>query len=640
MLKSVVIANRGEIACRVIRTAKALGMRTIAVYSDADVNALHVRQADEAWCLGPAAAAESYLRADKILAIAQQAKADCIHPGYGFLSENASFVAACQALGLVFIGPDVPAIEQMGSKSAAKTIMTDAGIPLVPGYHGADQRADLLHQEGNKMGYPLLIKAVAGGGGKGMRVVETSSDFINQLAGARREGLASFGNDDVLIEKYLAAPRHVEVQVFCDRHGNGVYLGDRDCSAQRRHQKVIEEAPAPNLSEALRLQMGTTALQAAQAIDYVGAGTVEFLLDPDGRYYFMEMNTRLQVEHPVTEMVTGIDLVAWQFKVAAGQPLPLLQHQIKHQGHALEARIYAEDPRQGFQPSTGTINYLRQPLTTNNVRIDTGVLQGDAISPFYDPMIAKLIVWAEDRPQALAKLDLALQQYHLQGIATNIDFLRRLVCLKDFAQANLHTGIIEQHQSLLLAPSLQDQSQLLAMAALVFAQKPRQRFAHLTAMRLNQPQQLQFDVCYLGHQHSVVVHERGINQVTQDQVMMQTPAGQITANYHLKDDCLTLFTQHGKAELRLSTPGLDDYSAHNTAQTGTVCAPINGTLIACMVTEGQMVATGDPLVVVEAMKMEHTITAPHAGIVERIDFQVGDLVNADVQLLHLSTEDP
>jgi 3-methylcrotonyl-CoA carboxylase alpha subunit len=640
MLKSVVIANRGEIACRVIRTAKALGMRTIAVYSDADVNALHVRQADEAWCLGPAAAAESYLRADKILAIAQQAKADCIHPGYGFLSENASFVAACQALGLVFIGPDVPAIEQMGSKSAAKTIMTDAGIPLVPGYHGADQRADLLHQEGNKMGYPLLIKAVAGGGGKGMRVVETSADFINQLAGARREGLASFGNDDVLLEKYLATPRHVEVQVFCDRHGNGVYLGDRDCSAQRRHQKVIEEAPAPNLSEALRLQMGSTAVQAAQAIDYVGAGTVEFLLDPDGCYYFMEMNTRLQVEHPVTEMVTGIDLVAWQFKVAAGQPMPLLQHQIKLQGHAIEARIYAEDPVQGFQPSTGTINYLRQPLTSNNIRIDTGVLQGDAISSFYDPMIAKLIVWAEDRPQALAHLDIALQQYHLQGIATNVDFLRRLVGLKDFAQANLHTGIIEQHQSLLLAPSLHDQSQLLAMAALVFAQKPRQQFANLTAMRLNQPQQLQLDVGYLGHQYSVVVHQRDLNQVTHDQVMVQTPTGKITANYHLQGECLTLFTHLGKAELSLVTPQLDDYSTQHAAQTGTICAPMNGTLIACMVTEGQMVATGDPLVVVEAMKMEHTVTAPHAGIVEHLDFQVGDLVNANVQLLHLSTEDP
>ncbi|MGY8862381.1 MAG: acetyl-CoA carboxylase biotin carboxylase subunit, partial [Pseudomonadales bacterium] len=409
MLKSVLIANRGEIACRVMRSAKAMGMRTIAVYSDADVNALHVKEADEAWNIGPAAAADSYLRADKILAIATQTGADSVHPGYGFLSENAGFVAACQANNIVFIGPDVPAIEQMGSKSAAKIIMTAANIPLVPGYHGADQNDELLQREADQMGYPLLIKAVAGGGGKGMRVVDSSPEFLTHLAGARREGLASFGNSDVLIEKYLIAPRHVEVQVFCDRHGNGVYLGDRDCSAQRRHQKVIEEAPAPGLSDELRQKMGTTAVDAAKAIDYVGAGTVEFLLDSDGCYYFMEMNTRLQVEHPVTEMVTGVDLVEWQLKVAAGEPLPLSQDQICLRGHSFEARIYAEDPSQDFQPSTGRIVHLRTPVTNDTIRIDTGVREGDEISPFYDPMIAKLIVWAPNREQALVKLDLALQ---------------------------------------------------------------------------------------------------------------------------------------------------------------------------------------------------------------------------------------
>jgi len=635
MLKSVLIANRGEIACRVIRSAKAMGMRTIAVYSDADADALHVKQADEAWFLGPAPAAESYLRADKILAIALQAKADCVHPGYGFLSENAEFVAACQAKDIVFIGPDVPAIEQMGSKSAAKIIMTAANIPLVPGYHGADQDDALLQHKADQMGYPLLIKAVAGGGGKGMRVVEASDDFLTHLAGARREGLASFSNSDVLIEKYLIAPRHVEVQVFCDRHGNGVYLGDRDCSAQRRHQKVIEEAPAPGLSDALRELMGTTAVQAAQAIDYVGAGTVEFLLDSDGSYYFMEMNTRLQVEHPVTEMVTGVDLVAWQLKVAAGQPMPLLQAQIKLQGHAFEARIYAEDPLQDFQPSTGTINHLRQPPTDQHIRIDTGVLQGDAISPFYDPMIAKLIVWAEDRSHALAKLDLALQQYHLQGIATNIDFLRRLATLDDFAQAKLHTGIIEQHQDLLLSPSPQDQHQVLAMAGLVLAQTPQQQFSQLTAMRLNQTPQLTFNVNYLGEDHRLSVDPATAGTVTQDQVLLQTPQQQVTAGYYRHGDCVTLFTHNGRAQVTLLSPSVDNYSISNEADSGSICAPMNGSLIACMVSAGQVVAAGDPLMVVEAMKMEHTITAPTDGTVDEVYFNVGDLVSADAQLLHL-----
>ena len=638
MLKSVLIANRGEIACRVIRSAKAMGMRTIAVYSDADVNALHVQLADEAWYLGPAPAADSYLRADKILAIAQQAKADCVHPGYGFLSENAHFVAACQAEGIVFIGPDVPAIEQMGSKSAAKIIMTAAGIPLVPGYHGNDQSDTLLHSEADAMGYPLLIKAVAGGGGKGMRVVDNSADFLTHLAGARREGLASFGNSDVLIEKYLLAPRHVEVQVFCDRHGNGVYLGDRDCSAQRRHQKVIEEAPAPGLSDQLRQQMGNTAVQAAQAIDYVGAGTVEFLLASDGSYYFMEMNTRLQVEHPVTEMVTGADLVAWQLKVAAGQPLPLLQEQIHLKGHAFEARIYAEDPEQDFQPSTGTIKYLREPVTDASIRIDTGVLEGDAISPFYDPMIAKLIVWAEDRPQALAKLDLALKAYQLEGIHTNIDFLRRLATLNDFAQAQLHTGIIDQHQAVLLTPSPQDQAQILAMTGLIFSQAAHGQFGALAGLRLNQPQALHFEVTYLDQRHVIKVTDQVQGLVSADQVTLHNAHGQTKAGYFLDGPCLSLFTDAGKVQVTLCAASLDDFTGGDAINTGDICAPMNGSLIACMVTVGQQVAIGDPLIVVEAMKMEHTITAPQAGTVSEIYFQVGDLVSADAQLLHLEPE--
>ena len=489
MLKSVLIANRGEIACRVIRTARTMGMRTIAVYSDADANALHVKQADEAWRLGGAAAADSYLCADKILNIALQAGAECIHPGYGFLSENADFVTSCQAAGIVFVGPDALAIQQMGSKSAAKLIMQDAGIPLVPGYHGANQDPEFLQQQADTMGYPLLIKAIAGGGGKGMRIATSSAEFKTQLGGAQREGQSSFGNPIVLLERYLLQPRHVEVQVFCDRHGNGVYLGDRDCSAQRRHQKVIEEAPAPGLSDDLRQAMGSAAVAAAKAIDYVGAGTVEFLLDKDGCFYFMEMNTRLQVEHPVTEMVTGQDLVAWQLQVAANQPLPLQQVEIHLQGHAVEARIYAEDPERDFQPSTGTINHLRQPTTDQHVRVDTGVLEGDVISSFYDPMIAKLIVFADDREQALSKLDTCLQDYHLEGINTNIDFLRKLTTLEDFAQAKLHTNIIEQHQDQLLGKNKFNFDTTLALACLALAPDN-----DLAGLRLNQPSQVSFSI--------------------------------------------------------------------------------------------------------------------------------------------------
>lgn len=652
MLKSVLIANRGEIACRVIRTARDMGMRTIAVYSDADANALHVKQADEAWYLGGAAAADSYLRADKILDIAKQAGAESIHPGYGFLSENAEFVAACQAAGIAFIGPDAPAIEQMGSKSAAKLIMQNAGIPLVPGYHGDNQDADFLQQQADDMGYPLLIKAVAGGGGKGMRVVENSEEFKTQLAGAQREGKASFANPDVLLERYLVAPRHVEVQVFCDRHGNGVYLGDRDCSAQRRHQKVIEEAPAPGLSDELRKAMGESAVAAAKAIDYVGAGTVEFLLDSDGSYYFMEMNTRLQVEHPVTEMVTRQDLVSWQLKVASGQELPLQQQDIQLQGHSCEARIYAEDPLQDFQPSTGTITYLRQPAASDTVRVDTGVLEGDAISPFYDPMIAKLIVFAEDREQALAKLDRSLADYHLQGISTNIDFLRRLATNDDFAMAKLHTGIIEQHQDTLLTPAMVSDEISLGLTALALA--PEQDKAGL---RLNQTASVNLPVTLAGQ--DLALNLRLGNELLLTVTPLEGEAKQIAftgqrhgnqlalklngettnASFFLQDKTLTLFTAAGKVEVQLRTASVDDYNPAAGGNEGDIIAPMNGSLIACMVKAGQTVAEGDALLVVEAMKMEHTIYAPSAGTVTEIYYQVGDLVAADAQLLHLEVEE-
>ncbi|MBL4673695.1 MAG: ATP-grasp domain-containing protein, partial [Arenicella sp.] len=397
MFNKILIANRGEIACRVINTAKRLGVKTVAVYSEADRNSLHVKLADEAIYIGPAASSESYLVIEKIIDAALKTGAQAIHPGYGFLSENAKFAQACSDNKLVFIGPPIPAIKAMGSKSAAKTIMEKAGVPLVPGYHGDDPSPQVLKNAANHMGYPVLLKAIAGGGGKGMRQVWSQAEFDTELDAAKREALSSFGNDDMLVEKYLTAPRHIEFQVFCDSHGNALHLFERDCTVQRRHRKVIEEAPAPNFSEQLRAQMGDAAVRAAQAIDYQGAGTVEFLLDRDGSFYFMEMNTRLQVEHPVTEMITGQDLVEWQLLVAAGERLPAKQADLKIRGHAFEARIYAEDPNKDFLPTAGKLIGLKLPETSKTVRIDTGVVAGDEVSPFCDPMISKLVVWAETR---------------------------------------------------------------------------------------------------------------------------------------------------------------------------------------------------------------------------------------------------
>ena len=426
MFNKILIANRGEIACRVIKTARRMGIRTVAVYSEADANARHVRLADEAVLLGPAAARESYLVADKIVDACKRTGAQAVHPGYGFLSENADFADALAANGIAFIGPPASAIRAMGSKSEAKKLMGKAAVPLTPGYHGDDQTPELLHREADAIGYPVLIKAAAGGGGKGMRLVERTEDFLDSLASCKREAASSFGNEHVLIEKYITKPRHIEIQVFADSQGDCVYLFERDCSVQRRHQKVLEEAPAPGMTDARRHEMGKAAVAAAKAVGYVGAGTVEFIANQDGSFYFMEMNTRLQVEHPVTEMITGQDLVEWQLRVAAGQPLPLAQEQLQIRGHALEARIYAEDANKGFLPSTGKLVRLSPPAESLNVRVDTGVEEGDEITPFYDPMIAKLIVWDEHRDAALARMRKALADYQVAGVTTNIDFLSRL----------------------------------------------------------------------------------------------------------------------------------------------------------------------------------------------------------------------
>ena len=452
MFSKILIANRGEIACRIAATARGLGVRTVAVYSDADANAKHVGECDQAYRLGPAAARESYLRGDLIIGIALKAGAQAVHPGYGFLSENAEFAEACAKAGLVFIGPPPAAIRAMGLKAESKRLMEKAGVPLTPGYHGGDQDPEFLRKAAGKIGYPVLIKASAGGGGKGMRIVERVADFGAALASCKREAAASFGNDAVLLEKYLTRPRHIEIQVFADTLGNCVHLFERDCSVQRRHQKVLEEAPAPGMTEERRAAMGQAAVDAARAVGYVGAGTVEFIANQDGSFYFMEMNTRLQVEHPVTEEITGLDLVEWQLRVACGEALPLSQDELAISGHAIEARIYAENPDKNFLPSIGTITHMRMPIDDGHgaVRIDSGVREGDEISPWYDPMIAKLIVWGEDRGAALRTMAAALRETEIAGLSTNVDFLGRIVASKAFADADLDTGLIERNRAELL----------------------------------------------------------------------------------------------------------------------------------------------------------------------------------------------
>ena len=446
MFTKILIANRGEIACRIIQTAKKMDIKTVAVYSDADRNSLHVSQADEAIHIGPSPSNESYLVIDKIIQAALSSGAQAIHPGYGFLSENADFCRQCEANNLVFIGPPVEAILAMGSKSAAKNIMAKANVPLVPGYHGDDQSPAILKQSAEDMGYPVLLKAASGGGGKGMRAVYQADEFDQALAAAKREAKNSFNDEIMLVEKYLQQPRHVEIQVFCDQHNNAVHLFERDCSLQRRHQKVIEEAPAPGMTEELRQRMGEAAIRAAIAINYQGAGTVEFLLDSSGEFFFMEMNTRLQVEHPVTEMISGQDLIEWQLRVANGEPLPCTQGQLNIKGHACEARIYAEDPEHDFLPSTGRLTVLQAPLETAHVRIDSGVTQGDEISVFYDPMITKLVVWDIDRERALERLIQALSEYKIAGVTTNIAFLYNLASSQAFRRGDVNTGFIEEHE--------------------------------------------------------------------------------------------------------------------------------------------------------------------------------------------------
>jgi 3-methylcrotonyl-CoA carboxylase alpha subunit len=666
MIAKLLVANRGEIACRVIRTARRLGIATVAVYSDADRDALHVQQADEAVHIGPAPAAESYLRQDKILEAARRTGAAAIHPGYGFLSENAGFASACEDCGLIFIGPPPAAIEAMGSKSRAKQIMGEAGVPLIPGYHGEAQDAATLRREADAMGYPVLLKATAGGGGKGMRAVAEAGAFDEALAAAQREARASFGDDRMLVEKLLQRPRHVEVQVFCDSHGNAVYLAERDCSLQRRHQKVIEEAPAPGLSPELRQSMGETAVAAARAIGYLGAGTVEFLLDSDGAFYFMEMNTRLQVEHPVTEMVTGQDLVEWQLRVADGEPLPLAQEDVTVEGHALEARIYAEDVERDFMPSTGVISYLSMPEAEHGLRIDTGIAPGSEISPYYDPMIAKLIAHGQTRDEALQRLKRGLREFRIKGPRTNIEFLYNLASAEPFASMDLDTGFIGRHADLIFhrRPAQLDRD-LAAAALLVMGLRSIAMdaaggddrwspWADGSGWRVNVPHRQVLRLHCHGDVHEVALQKLDggyrmlladkrcdfTGSLTGDRLTLELAGHRVSACVAAGDgtagDSHTLFWDDGACEFHEVPADIGEASA--AAGDSSFAAPMHGTVVAHLAEPGSAVKAGDGVVVIEAMKMEQTLRAPCNGRVVAYPCAVGDLVDRGQALVEFEAE--
>ena len=702
MFSKILIANRGEIACRVAATAKRLGVSTVAVYSDADREAKHVAVCDEAVYLGGSAPKDSYLKGDAIIAIAKETGAQAIHPGYGFLSENAGFAQACQDAGLVFIGPSADAIRAMGRKSESKRLMEAAGVPLIPGYHGENQDAQFLQQQADSIGYPVLIKASAGGGGKGMRIVEQSSEFIDLLESCRREAITSFGNDQVLVEKYALKPRHIEIQVFGDTHGNYVHLFERDCSVQRRHQKVLEEAPAPGVDAAMREAMGTAAIEAARAVNYFGAGTVEFIVEQRAgamHFYFMEMNTRLQVEHPVSEAISGVDLVEWQLLVAAGLPLPKKQEELAINGHAIEARICAENPDNGFLPATGTLFTYQKPEHSTfvinkdsaDVRIDDGVREGDVISPFYDSMIAKLIVHAPTREQALAKLDRALAQTRIVGLPNNVAFLRYIINTESFSQANLDTALIERERDKLFNQHPLELSTLVvtAIAQQLASEATTQGsdpFSKPTAFRAFSDYTRSFSLVYNEqsynarisnwHNASCADSKKGSDNLssftlviekeianTQDNsnanVAAQTEmvyegqvsyssidphnhtlwldGARINAQSWTNNETVYVFTDSGRDEITLV-----DIMAHigeENAAVGSLKSPMPGQVVAFKVAVGDSVKKGEPLAVIEAMKIEHTITAPTDGVVAELLFSAGDLVADGDELLRIDSED-
>ena len=671
MFSKILIANRGEIACRVIKTARRLSIKTVAVYSDADRLARHVAMADEAVHIGGSPARESYLVADKIIAAARHTGAEAIHPGYGFLSENAGFAEACARAGLVFIGPPPAAIRAMGSKSEAKKIMEKAGVPLVPGYHGDDQSPELLAREAARIGFPVLIKASAGGGGKGMRVVESAGKFADALAGAKREAKASFADDHVLIEKYLTRPRHIEIQVFADSHGSCLYLFERDCSIQRRHQKVIEEAPAPDMDPARRRAMGEAAVAAAKAIGYQGAGTVEFIADQESTFFFMEMNTRLQVEHPVTEAITGQDLVEWQFVVAAGGKMPLTQDQLRIDGHAVEVRLYAEDPARNFLPSTGTLVHLRLPEEGPHVRVDTGVRQGDTVTPFYDPMIAKVIVHDRDRSSAMRRMAVLMGETEVVGVTTNAALLKALCSHPAFVGGEIDTGFIERHRDELFAKPVTADDRAFAIATL--ARLVEWQEAAEAAARASgdpwSPWNGRDAFRLLDEGHDEVRWQDGEREVVviarrprSGGVRLDLPSGPLEADVRRADDGrlaiqlgddtvaatvvrrqtadgvdYTLFAGGTSRRLRLVDPlDVTQYETAGAAEDA-VRAPLPGKIIDLKVKVGDKVSKGQPLLVLEAMKMEHTLTAPADGTVKSVRYAVGEQVAEGAELVEFET---
>ena len=662
MFSKILIANRGEIACRVIRTCRRLGIRTVAVYSEADADAQHVRQADEAYLIGGPRPADSYLRGDAVIAAAKEAGAEAIHPGYGFLSENADFADAVAAAGLVFIGPSGASMRKMGSKAGAKELMAAAGVPVVPGYTGEDQSPNTLAREAARIGFPLMIKAAHGGGGKGMRVVHRLEDFIAQLESCQREAANAFGRDRVLLERYVASPRHIEIQVFADAHGHTLHLNERECSAQRRYQKVLEESPSPFLTPALRAAMGDAAVKAAQAIDYVNAGTVEFIVDPDGQFYFMEINTRLQVEHPVTELVTGLDLVEWQLRVAASEALPLAQEDIRQQGHAIEVRLYAEDPEAGFLPGSGRLERLALPEASPGVRIDAGVVEGDTVTIFYDPMIAKLIVHGADRMEALARLRDALARCDIAGPKSNIAFLERLVRHPAVTGGWIDTGYLDRHlDEFMPAPSLASTQQVALVAAELLWQEARARaqagdgdepdspWAIADGWRLGHAGARPLAFAHLGQTWTALAHGHGGRYRIElaDEVHEVEDA-------RLTGDLLGLRI-HGQArrfrilrhgtrltlhdgEQRTAVETVPAYRRTDMAEasgSGKILAPMPGRVVLVKARPGDEVVAGQELLVMEAMKMELAVKASRDGVVADVRAAAGDFVEADTVLVAL-----
>ena len=657
MFSKILIANRGEIACRVIRTARQMGIATVAVYSEADAAALHVREADEARLIGPAPARHSYLDAARIIATAEASGAEAVHPGYGFLSENADFAEACADAGLVFIGPSPAAIRAMGSKAAAKALMAAHGVPVVPGYHGADQDDGRLLAEAERIGFPVILKASAGGGGRGMRIVRSAGEFARALEGARREAKGGFGDDRMLVERYLDHPRHIEVQVFGDSFGNVVHLYERDCSIQRRYQKIVEEAPAPGLDPARRASIGEAAVAAARAVDYVGAGTVEFIMQDDA-FYFMEMNTRLQVEHPVTEAVTGLDLVAWQLHVAAGGALPLRQAEIALRGHAIEVRLYAENPARGFLPASGTLHRLHLPQG-DAVRVDSGVCQGDAVTPFYDPLIAKIVAVGEDRAAARGRLARALADTALLGLATNLGFLARVIADPEFAAGPVDTGFIERRRAALLAAAPLPDAALAAAAlhrlmAREAAADGGDPWSRQDGWRLNLAPAAQ-NLLFRCEEtdHAVTAAREGTGWRLDFGERRCHATAELLPDQRLAIDLdgvrqVWRVLEHGAARavfcggaswlLAEIDPLAPPAGADVTA--GRLTAPMPGRVVQLLVAAGERVRQGQPLIVVEAMKMEHTIAAPRDGSVAAVHYALGDLVEEGAELIALAAPDP